>query len=63
MQKHPTMPADKIAKLADCGVATVYRIKRSLTENSGTIQETAEPLAAVKRACASKSTINARGER
>lgn len=61
MQKHPTMPADKIAKLADCGVATVYRIKRSLTD-SGTIQETAEPLAAVKRACASKSKINARGE-
>ncbi|MFJ2288316.1 recombinase family protein [Pseudomonas iridis] len=28
MQKHPTMSADQIAKLADCGVATVYRIKR-----------------------------------
>jgi DNA invertase Pin-like site-specific DNA recombinase len=28
MQKHPTMSADEIAKLADCGVATVYRIKR-----------------------------------
>ncbi len=28
MEKHPTMPADQIAKLADCGVATVYRIKR-----------------------------------
>jgi DNA invertase Pin-like site-specific DNA recombinase len=28
MQKHPTMSADLIAKLADCGVATVYRIKR-----------------------------------
>jgi DNA invertase Pin-like site-specific DNA recombinase len=28
MQEHPTMSADKIAKLADCGVATVYRIKR-----------------------------------
>jgi transposase len=30
MQKHPTMSADQIAKLADCGVATVYRIKRTL---------------------------------
>jgi DNA invertase Pin-like site-specific DNA recombinase len=28
MIKHPTMSADQIAKLADCGVATVYRIKR-----------------------------------
>lgn len=28
MQKHPTMSADQIAKLAECGVATVYRIKR-----------------------------------
>ena len=28
--KHPTMHADDIAKLADCGVATVYRIKREL---------------------------------
>lgn len=28
MQKHPTMSADQIAKLADCGVATVYRIKK-----------------------------------
>jgi DNA invertase Pin-like site-specific DNA recombinase len=28
MSKHPTMSADHIAKLADCGVATVYRIKR-----------------------------------
>jgi len=28
MIKHPTMPADQIAKLADCGVATVYRIKK-----------------------------------
>lgn len=26
--KHPTMSADDVAKLADCGVATVYRIKR-----------------------------------
>jgi DNA invertase Pin-like site-specific DNA recombinase len=31
MQEHPTMSADKIAKLADCGVATVYRIKREMT--------------------------------
>ena len=30
MQQHPTMSADQIAKLADCGVATVYRIKRTL---------------------------------
>ncbi|WP_085724680.1 recombinase family protein [Pseudomonas sp. R37(2017)] len=30
MQEHPTMSADKIAKLAECGVATVYRIKREL---------------------------------
>jgi DNA invertase Pin-like site-specific DNA recombinase len=30
MVKHPTMTADQIAKLADCGVATVYRIKREL---------------------------------
>ena len=28
MLKHPTMSADQIAKLADCGVATVYRIKK-----------------------------------
>ena len=28
MQKHPTMSADQIAKLAECGFATVYRIKR-----------------------------------
>lgn len=28
MQKHPKMSADEIAKLAECGVATVYRIKR-----------------------------------
>ncbi|PWE44803.1 recombinase family protein [Pseudomonas prosekii] len=28
MRKHPTMSADEIAKLAECGVATVYRIKR-----------------------------------
>jgi DNA invertase Pin-like site-specific DNA recombinase len=30
MAKHPNMNADDIAKLADCGVATVYRIKREL---------------------------------
>jgi DNA invertase Pin-like site-specific DNA recombinase len=30
MTKHPTMNADDIAKLAGCGVATVYRIKREL---------------------------------
>lgn len=28
MQKNPTMSANKIAKLADCGVAKVYRIKK-----------------------------------
>jgi DNA invertase Pin-like site-specific DNA recombinase len=28
MQEHPTMTAEMIAKLADCGVATVYRIKK-----------------------------------
>lgn len=31
MHEHPTMSANKIAKLADCGVATVYRIKREMT--------------------------------
>lgn len=30
MRDHPNMSAEKIAKLADCGVATVYRIKRDL---------------------------------
>jgi DNA invertase Pin-like site-specific DNA recombinase len=30
MQKHPTMSSDQIAKLAECGVATVYRIKREM---------------------------------
>lgn len=30
VQEHPTMSADKIAKLADCGVATVYRIKKDI---------------------------------
>ncbi|WP_330210291.1 recombinase family protein [Pseudomonas sp. AM4(2022)] len=29
--KHPTMHTEDIAKLAECGVATVYRIKRELT--------------------------------
>ncbi|MCW0920876.1 recombinase family protein [Pseudomonas sp. RG1] len=28
LANHPTMSAEQIAKLADCGVATVYRIKR-----------------------------------
>lgn len=28
--KHPTMSADDIAKVAGCGVATVYRIKRQM---------------------------------
>lgn len=31
MLKHPTMSAVQIAKLADCGVATVYRIKKETT--------------------------------
>lgn len=30
MTKHPTMTADDVAKLAECGVATVYRIKKEL---------------------------------
>lgn len=30
MVKHPNMNADDIAKLAECGVATVYRIKREM---------------------------------
>lgn len=30
MAKHPTMTADDVAKLAECGVATVYRIKKEL---------------------------------
>jgi len=30
MAKHPTMSSDQIAKLAECGVATVYRIKREM---------------------------------
>ncbi|EIK73690.1 resolvase, N terminal domain protein [Pseudomonas synxantha BG33R] len=28
MAQHPTMSAEQVAKLADCGIATVYRIKR-----------------------------------
>jgi DNA invertase Pin-like site-specific DNA recombinase len=28
--KHPNMSADDVAKLAECGVATVYRIKREM---------------------------------
>ncbi|MDR6913704.1 DNA invertase Pin-like site-specific DNA recombinase [Pseudomonas sp. 3296] len=30
MTKHPGMSADDVAKLAECGVATVYRIKREM---------------------------------
>jgi DNA invertase Pin-like site-specific DNA recombinase len=30
LTKHPTMSADDIAKVAGCGVATVYRIKREM---------------------------------
>lgn len=30
MAKHPTMTADDVAKLAECGVATVYRIKKEV---------------------------------
>ncbi|MNG41436.1 hypothetical protein D3C76_1803010 [compost metagenome] len=30
MVKHPSMSADDVAKLAGCGVATVYRIKREV---------------------------------
>lgn len=30
LAKHPTMTADDIAKVAGCGVATVYRIKREM---------------------------------
>jgi len=30
MAKHPNMNADDVAKLAQCGVATVYRIKKEL---------------------------------
>lgn len=65
MQKHPTMSADQVAKLADCGVATVYRIKRTLKADSAVIQKTAEPrisVAAAKPACASASPVNVKGE-
>jgi DNA invertase Pin-like site-specific DNA recombinase len=31
MAKHPKMSADDVATLADCGVATVYRIRRALS--------------------------------
>ena len=34
MVKHPTMSAGQIAKLADCGVATIYRIKREVVQAS-----------------------------
>ncbi len=30
LKKHPTMSADEVAKLADVGVATVYRVKKEL---------------------------------
>ncbi|CAN1599464.1 recombinase family protein [Pseudomonas mediterranea] len=30
LTKHPNMSADDIAKLAGCGVATVYRVKRTM---------------------------------
>ncbi|ALE01052.1 recombinase family protein [Pseudomonas syringae] len=30
IKEHPTMSADHVAKLAGCGVATVYRVKRDL---------------------------------
>ncbi|WP_443697112.1 recombinase family protein [Pseudomonas sp.] len=30
LAKHPTMSADDVAKVAGCGVATVYRIKREM---------------------------------
>jgi DNA invertase Pin-like site-specific DNA recombinase len=30
IDKHPTMSADLLAKAAECGVATVYRIKREM---------------------------------
>ncbi|WP_095052145.1 recombinase family protein [Pseudomonas sp. Irchel s3b2] len=32
MTKHPGMSADDVAKLAECGVATVYRIKREMKD-------------------------------
>ena len=30
MVKHPKASADEVAKMADCGVATVYRVKREM---------------------------------
>ena len=30
MAKHPKASADEVAKMAECGVATVYRIKREI---------------------------------
>ncbi|MNP84550.1 hypothetical protein D3C76_1838990 [compost metagenome] len=32
MVKHSSMSAEDVAKLADCGVATVYRIKRAMKD-------------------------------
>jgi DNA invertase Pin-like site-specific DNA recombinase len=32
MDKHPKMSADDVATLAKCGVATVYRIRRELSQ-------------------------------
>ncbi|MGF6287029.1 recombinase family protein [Pseudomonas silensiensis] len=32
MEKHPKMSADDVATLAKCGVATVYRIRRELSQ-------------------------------
>ena len=34
MKDNSSMSAEKIAKLADCGVATVYRIKREMISAS-----------------------------
>ena len=30
LAKHPQASAEEVAKMAECGVATVYRIKRAL---------------------------------
>ncbi|MNN99811.1 hypothetical protein D3C81_2195530 [compost metagenome] len=30
LTKYPTMSADEVARIANCGVATVYRIKREM---------------------------------
>ncbi|AWY43629.1 resolvase [Pseudomonas putida] len=32
IHKHPTMPADQVALLAGCGVATFYRIKKEMNQ-------------------------------